>query len=413
MMGATTVRQAAVLAGGRGSRLGRLTASTPKPLLRCGDRPFLAWLLRELCRFGIEEVVVLTGHLGDEIEAAMPSIAAKLPKPLRIICSREEHPAGTGGALFHARKHLADQFLLCNGDSWQDFNVARLLADAARDPEEVIGRVVVRHVDNASRYGVVETDGDRITGFGEPATSEEPSTINAGLYLFDRRVLDIVTPICSLEGDVLPKLASRGALRGTMADGYFIDIGISEDLARAQTNLPARLLRPALFLDRDSVVGAVSTHERFTFMPGALTAIRTASDAGWHVFVVTDQSGTASDLYAEPQLTSLSAWMTGVIGAQGGTIDELRCCPFHPEAAIGVHRRFSSWREPAPGVLLDLLSRWQLDPMRCLLIGDRQSDLAAAAAAGIPAHLFPGRGDLAGFVAQLLTPRSSAKPSPD
>jgi NDP-sugar pyrophosphorylase family protein len=72
-MGARTVRQAAVLAGGRGSRLGQLTISTPRPLLRCGDRPFLAWLLRELCRFGIEEVIILTGHLGDEIEAGLPS----------------------------------------------------------------------------------------------------------------------------------------------------------------------------------------------------------------------------------------------------------------------------------------------------------------------------------------------------
>src|SRR5258708_38602425 len=100
-----TVRQAAILAGGLGTRLGELTAAIPKPLLSCGDRPFLAWLLRELSRFGVEEVLLLTGHLADAVEAILPEIAVSLPKPLRITCNREERPAGTGGALFHARKH--------------------------------------------------------------------------------------------------------------------------------------------------------------------------------------------------------------------------------------------------------------------------------------------------------------------
>ncbi len=64
-----TVRQCVVLAGGMGSRLGALTERMPKPLLPCGDRPFLAWLLREFVRFGVTEFVLLTGHLAEEIEA--------------------------------------------------------------------------------------------------------------------------------------------------------------------------------------------------------------------------------------------------------------------------------------------------------------------------------------------------------
>jgi D,D-heptose 1,7-bisphosphate phosphatase len=405
-MHAPTVRQAVVLAGGLGSRLGVLASSTPKPLLTCGDRPFLAWVLRELSRFGVEEVVLLTGHLADAVEATLPVIAAGLPKPLRIICNREERPAGTGGALFHARKHLADRFLLCNGDSWQDFNLGRLLADAARDPAETIGRIVLRHLDNTTRYGVVETDGDRITAFRERGGPGKRGMINAGLYVLDRRVLDEAAPICSLERDIMPALASRGVLRGTVADGYFVDIGLPADLERAQTELPARLLRRALFLDRDGVInldrGWVGTRERFTFVPGALTAIRAASDTGWHVFVVTNQSGIARGLYDESQFVSLCSWMIDAIRAEGGTIDDLRYCPFHPEAPIETYRRFSSWRKPAPGMLLDLLARWQLNPARCLLIGDRHSDLVAAAAAGIPAHLFPVDGDLTEFLAPLL-----------
>jgi D,D-heptose 1,7-bisphosphate phosphatase len=403
-----TIRQAAILVGGLGTRLGELTAAIPKPLLACGDRPFLAWLLRELTRFGVEEVVLLTGYLGDAIEAALPAIADHLPKPLRIICSREPAPAGTGGALLHARDRLAERFLLCNGDSWLDFNLARLLADAARDPPETVGRIVLRRLDDATRYGVVETDGDRVMRFRERPELEQAGAINAGIYVFDRRVLEYIAPCCSLERDVMPALAAAGTLRATMANGYFVDIGIPADLARARNELPLRLLqRPAVFFDRDGVInidhGWVGTRERFDFVPGALRAVRQATDAGWHVFVVTNQSGIARGFYSEAQFAALCEWMSDVFRAEGGTVDDLRYCPFHPDAAIEAYRRLSDWRKPEPGMLLDLLARWKLNPARCLMIGDQQSDLAAAAAAGIPAHLFSGGGaDLAEFLKPLL-----------
>ena len=245
---APRIRQAAVLLGGLGTRLGELSITTPKSLLLCGDRPFLAWQLQELSRFGIEEVVLLTGHLASAVEAALPGIVAGLPRPLRIIWSREDEPAGTGGALCRAREHLAERFLLCNGDSWLDFNLAELLAKAASDPEDVVGHMVLRYLSDVSRFGVVDIDGDRVIAFGErpkpgQAGTVQSGTINAGIYLFDRRVLDEVIPFCSLERDVIPALAARGVLRGTVADGYFIDIGIPTDLARAQTELPARLHR--------------------------------------------------------------------------------------------------------------------------------------------------------------------------
>jgi D-glycero-D-manno-heptose 1,7-bisphosphate phosphatase len=128
-----------------------------------------------------------------------------------------------------------------------------------------------------------------------------------------------------------------------------------------------------------------------------------ATEAGWHVFVVTNQSGVARGHYDEAAVGSLHAWMTGEIRRHGGTIDDIRYCPFHEDAVLPAYRRASDWRKPEPGMILDLMRKWELDPAGCVLVGDQPRDIAAAGAAGIASHLFPG-GDLASFVEPILRP---------
>ena len=401
-----TLRQAAILAGGLGTRLGAITASTPKPILDVGGRPFLEWLMRELVRFGVEQLVVLTGHLSDQVEASVRDIVARLPRPVDLVFSHEDGPAGTGGALVQARRLLDPRFLLCNGDSLLDTNLARLLANAAADSPEVAGRIVLRHLADTSRFGVVELSGDRITSFAERPAPGQPGLINGGIYVLDRAILDGAAPVCSLERDILPALARDGRLRGTPSDGYFVDIGLPADLRRARAELPRRLHRPALFLDRDGVLnrdhGWVGSRDRWEWMPGAKDAVRIASDAGWHVFVVTNQSGVARGHYDEAAVQGLHRSVAGELRAFGGTLDDVRYCPFHVEATVAAYRKASDWRKPAPGMILDLLQRWDLDPASCHLVGDQPTDLAAAAAAGVPATLFTGAEPIDMMVRRLV-----------
>ena len=128
------IEQAVILCGGRGSRLGALTTATPKPLLPVGEAPFLDVLLFELGRHGIRRILLLAGFAAPLVAeyAAATALAARFGLTVEVAVEPEE--AGTGGALWHARRRLDDVFLLLNGDSWFDINLLDLAIRLARDP---------------------------------------------------------------------------------------------------------------------------------------------------------------------------------------------------------------------------------------------------------------------------------------
>lgn len=395
-------RQCAILVGGLGTRLGALTAETPKPLLECGGRPFLAWVLRELSRFGIEEIVLLAGYKSEAIERFVRTVGASLPKPVAVKVSAEPRRADTGGAIWWARDLLDESFLLVNGDSWFDTNLVRFFAGAAAGSRV---HMLLHRVDDASRYGVVELRGRTVAEFREKPAAGRPGLINAGICLLDRSVVEQLAPESSFEREVLPRLAGLGLVSGVVAEGFFIDIGTPADYTRARTELPDRLLRPALFLDRDGVLnedlGWVVSKEQFRWIEGAKAAVRVANDAGMHVFVVTNQAGVAKGLYTEREVRELHEAIGQELRSGGAFIDDFRFCPFHPEAVVDRYRQASDWRKPGPGMIVDLVEKWEVRTDRSLLIGDQEKDLLAAAAAGIAGHRFSG-GDLRAFVEDRL-----------
>jgi D-glycero-D-manno-heptose 1,7-bisphosphate phosphatase len=397
-MTSATVRQCVVLLDR--SKPGHSSAQPmPDPMLPCGDRPALAWLLRELTRFGVQEFLLPCDHPTGRFAAAVAAIAAALPKPARVLVTAVPRDAGSADAILSLSDRLDDRFLLCHGARVFDCNLADSLAAAADDPPELAGRILLRPPPPTVGTPRLPLLGARVV-VDAPAGSPGGGRVNAGIGLMTRHLLDALQPGGSVWEDTLPRLAAAGRLRETPAAGWFCDLTTAE-----QPDVPARLRRPALFLDRDGVLnvdhGWVGTRDRFEWMPGALAAIRWATQAGWHVFVVTNQSGVARGFYDEAAVRSLLDWMAEQAHRAGGTIDDARYCPYHEAAVVPAYRQAHPWRKPAPGMLLDLIRAWELDPARCRLVGDQASDLQAAAAAGVAGHLFPG-GDLLEFVRPLL-----------
>lgn len=378
-------KQCVILVGGLGTRLGALTEACPKPLLQVAGRPFLEYLLRNIRRYGYDDFVLLAGYRGDMVSLfASSALQTELGCRIRVIV--EPEPMGTGGALRYAAEALQERFLLLNGDSFFDFN----LLDLATRPVsgEATARIALRRLPDASRFGIVELIDDRIVAFRERPEKPGPGLVNGGVYELSRDILQhIGQGVCSLERDIFPILAAKQQIAGFVYEGFFLDIGIPEDFARAQTDIPETMRRPAVFFDRDGVLNHDSGYtykiEDFRWMDGAAQAIRMLNDLGWYVFVVTNQAGVARGYYGEAEVQKLHAWMNEDLYRIGAHIDDFRYCPHHVEGTVEEYTRACTCRKPEPGMILDLIDCWPMDIQRSVLIGDKESDMEAAKAAGV------------------------------
>ena len=387
----------------RAPSLATLDADTAQPLPLVRNRPFLFWKLREMLRFGVEDFVILTGKIPQTIEDAILTAADSLPR--RVSLRFAEAAANPAEALQQAATHLHPTFLLADADTLFDANLAALLADFAQDPPETLARLMVRQIPDATGHAAATLDGDRITSFGPPADpAARAHIVGAGIAAIDRRVLDLIAQ-SPYPTDLYPTVAAGGHLRATLAHGWFADISHTAELAHARRELAACMDRPALILDRDGVLnhdhGYVGTQDRWDWIDGAREAVALATNHGWHVFIASNQSGIARGLFSEAEAGHLMTWIADELRGAGGTLDDYRLCPFHTDAKLDPYRRDSDWRKPAPGMVLDLLKVWELDPRHCLMIGDKDTDIQAANAAGIRSALFPG-GNLLEFLKPLL-----------
>jgi D-glycero-D-manno-heptose 1,7-bisphosphate phosphatase len=125
------------------------------------------------------------------------------------------------------------------------------------------------------------------------------------------------------------------------------------------------------------------------------------NDLGYLVIVITNQSGVARGLYSEDDVNALHKWINEALKEIGAHVDAFYYCPHHPEGIVESYRLTCKCRKPFPGQILEAIERWEVVPTQSFLIGDKQSDMECAAAAGIRGYLFNGT-NLYDFIRKVL-----------
>ncbi len=259
--------QAIVLVGGQGTRLRPLTATIPKPALTLVDRPFLAYMVEWLAAHGVTEVVLACGFLPDVLREALGDGEPGGP---RITYVTEPDRRGTAGAIRFAADALGDdlqdRFLALNGDVLTDLDLAALMA--AHRGAGARATLALYPVEDSGAYGLVSLDaGGRVLEFLEKTGEAAPGEINAGAYVLERSVLDLIPPgrEVSIEREVFPRLVGDG-LHGLRLDGYWMDIGTPErylqaswDILEGRVRTRVRPTAPGLLIGAGAEVATGAT----------------------------------------------------------------------------------------------------------------------------------------------------------
>ncbi|MDR3640907.1 MAG: HAD-IIIA family hydrolase [Humidesulfovibrio sp.] len=361
-----------ILAGGFGTRLRQVVADRPKALAEILGRPYIYHLLDTLAGAGLKRVVLCTGHMAEQLE----SFLGATYRGMALLYSREDAPLGTGGALKLAfSRHPSGLALAINGDSLTDADLGAFLRWFEGRGE--LGALLLAPVDDAARYGSVAVDAaEKVTGFVEKGRGG-PGFISAGIYLLRPQSLAGVAAgqAASIEQDVFPALAARGALCASKVQARFLDIGTPESYASAGRFLLGEASASAcaaVFLDRD---GTVIKEKHYLhdpagveLLPGVVAGLKRMRALGLRLVLVSNQSGVGRGYFSRGDVERVHGRLMELLEAEGVRLDALYVCPHAPDEACAC-------RKPLPGLIERACLELGLDPRRSFVIGDKPCDV--------------------------------------
>lgn len=240
--------EAVLLVGGKGTRLRPLTLTTPKPLLPVAGIPFVVHQVAHVKAAGVEHIVLATSYRPEIFVDVLGDGSAW---GVRITYVEDRVPLGTGGAIrnvAHAlRSRPDDPVVVLNGDILSGHDVGAQVSSHVRHGADVTLHLV--EVPDARAFGCVPTDADgRVTAFLEKLPNPVTNWINAGAYVFRRRVIDTIPTdrAVSVERETFPGLLAAGAtVRAWQETAYWRDLGTPASFVAGSRDVVKGLVRGA------------------------------------------------------------------------------------------------------------------------------------------------------------------------
>lgn len=370
------LRQAVILAGGKGERLKPITDVTPKPMIEFHGKPFLEYIINQLKQQGIEEVILLVGYMANKIENYFGDGSAH---GIKIKYSYNPVEYETGARLLSAKDLLNSEFLLLYCDNYCPINLGKMVAEYYRSQCKSL-ITVYKNDDMFTRSNVI-VDSDGYVQLYDP--SRQMSNLNGveiGYSITTRETIEQIPDTnVRFEHYMYPRLAAEGSLFAHQTNHRYYSIGSHERLQNTEAFLKPQ---KAILLDRDGVLNIkapraeyIRSWSEFQWIPGALDALHIFTDSGYKIIIMTNQPGIARGHMTQSDLDDIHSHMISQVKSLGSNIDQIYYC----------HHGWNDGcfcRKPQPGMLFQAQKDYHLDLSTTLFIGDDDRDEEASIAAG-------------------------------
>lgn len=151
------------------------------------------------------------------------------------------------------------------------------------------------------------------------------------------------------------------------------------------------MAKGALFLDRDGIINIdynyVHKISDIVFVDGIFELVKKAHLLGLDIFVITNQSGIGRGIFSEDQFLELTSWIESEFSRADSPIKKTYFCPHHPDYALAPYRCECNCRKPKPGMILTAKAEFNVNLSKSIFIGDKQTDMDAAKAAGVASRV--------------------------
>jgi histidinol-phosphate phosphatase family protein len=401
------VRQAVILAGGKGTRLRERLGGLPKPLIDICGIPLLERQILLAKEHGFSRVLVLVNHAAEFI---IEFCASRRNWGMDIECIDDGHPRGTAGATLAVYDRLDDEFLVMYGDTMLNVDLARFHSYHARIAG-VSATLFLHPNDHPHDSDLVDIDDEgRILGFHpypHDSTRYYPNLVNAALYWVSKQaLLPWRRELGSLDfaKDLFPAMLRQGMLlQGYSSPEYIKDVGTparldkvcadfaSGKIARSSLTHP----QPMVFIDRDGTINREVDHlrsaDQLELLPGAEAAIRRLNASEYRCCVVTNQPVIARGECSFEGMRQIHNKMETLLGRQGAYVDRIYVCPHHPDGGFPGERpelkTDCGCRKPKTGLIDRAVGDFNVARERSWLVGDSSIDMETARRSGLKSVL--------------------------
>ena len=390
------VKQAVILAGGRGTRLGTLTDNLPKPMIPINRKPFLEYLLDLLKENGIEEVILLLGYLPEKIKKYFGN-GSKFG--INIKYSIGDVSFETGKRIKNAEGLLDDNFLLMYCDNYWPLNLKKLVK--YHDEHNVLTTATIyTNKDNFTKSNMKVDNQGYVILYDKSRKEKNLSGVDIGFFIINKEVLKwMPNTNFSFEKEILPKLIKEKQIAGYLTDHKYYSIGKIERLPITEQFLK---LKKVIFLDRDGVINKkppkadyIKNWNEFKFLPGAIEALKILTQNGYEIYIISNQAGIARGMMTEDDLKEIHEKMKKELGNHEAKVSGIYYCPHGWDEGC-------ECRKPKPGMFFQAAREHYLDLTKIIFIGDDERDVEAGEAAGVKTILVTPNKSFLGIVKELI-----------